>query len=538
MLKQRSFKLLFVTAVLLFLFPFIAFTSVSGVNVMEDPAELRPDILTIDTPRVAGTKEMPPVHFKHELHTQAVEGQCAKCHDQKDKTVIFKFKRLEDADSQALMDLYHDNCVACHRDMKVDGRTGPLEAECRDCHNADFQAGSSWQELPFDRSLHYRHESAKSIVSAVEGIDTNCNVCHHSYNEKSKEIFYQKGEESACAYCHTAVPKEGIRAAQQAAHDSCVACHLALTEKKTDTGPITCSGCHLAENQAKVKIVENIPRLDRNQPDAVLLTGWATLGNDAQANEAIIGSHMNPVPFDHVAHEKGNQSCKSCHHESLKKCNDCHTAKGEEKGGFIKLAGAMHAVDKSQSCIGCHNEQKKAKNCAGCHAQMPVKAFEDNNCESCHNLNVKGVDQYCLKEAKEMTGMALTALENRADAYESVLLEKVPEVVAIETIAKEYQASQFPHRMVVESVFKKANTSAMAKAFHGGDLTLCVGCHHNSPASYNPPKCASCHGKTPDLATGKPGLKGAYHGQCITCHQKMEVASVLPTDCIKCHEKK
>ncbi|MCP4020221.1 MAG: cytochrome c3 family protein, partial [Desulfobacteraceae bacterium] len=64
------------------------------------------------------------------------------------------------------------------------------------------------------------------------------------------------------------------------------------------------------------------------------------------------------------------------------------------------------------------------------------------------------------------------------------------------------------------------------------------GCHHNSPASLTPPKCSSCHGKSSDLKADKPGLKGAYHGQCITCHQKMEVKTVLPTDCTKCHEKK
>lgn len=532
MLKQKSYQLLLTTAIVLFLFPFAAFTSVKS---MDDSGEKRPDILVIDVPHVDGHKEMPPVHFQHELHSRAVEGQCAKCHDQKDNKVVFKFKRIDDMEGQAFMDLYHDNCVACHSDMKKDGATGPMEGECRECHNADFNIGSSWKELAFNRSLHYRHESAKEIVSTVKDVDTNCNACHHGANEKTNQIFYAPGEESACVYCHKENNVKGVRSARKAAHDSCVGCHLVLKEKKADAGPVDCNGCHEASAQAKIKTLDEVPRLKRNQPDTVLLTGWTELGSDPEANQKTIAAHMKPVAFNHKTHEARNQSCKVCHHESLKKCDDCHTVKGEEKGGFIKLAGAMHNPGDPQSCIGCHNEKKKAKDCAGCHAQMPAKAFEDNNCESCHAVDATSQSPVVLKIEKAAGVLASEMLET---AYTKVDLQNVPEVVPIDVIAKEYKASQFPHRMVVEAVFKKACNNSMARAFHGDELTLCAGCHHNSPASMNPPRCASCHDMTPDLATGKPGLKGAYHGQCITCHQKMEVASVLPTDCVKCHEKK
>jgi hypothetical protein len=227
-----------------------------------------------------------------------------------------------------------------------------------------------------------------------------------------------------------------------------------------------------------------------------------------------------------------------CHHESLKKCDSCHTDKGEEKGGFINLGQAMHSVDKSQSCLGCHNEQTKAKDCAGCHYQMPKKAFKDNACISCHNVDNKSLPMEMFGDENASGEMARTALEKRDQDYSKVAMDKIPETVEIKTLANEYKASQFPHKMVVKAVFEKAGKNSMAKAFHGDELTLCMGCHHNSPASLTPPKCASCHGKTPDIATGKPGLKGAYHGQCITCHQQMEVKAVLATDCVKCHEKK
>ena len=115
MLRQRPFRLLFITTAILFLFPLIAFTS---MKIMEDSGEKRPDILTIDIPSSPDHKDMPAVKFTHDLHTRAVDGQCAKSHEKKDDLTIFKFKRTQDVQGQSFMDLYHDNCIACHQDMK------------------------------------------------------------------------------------------------------------------------------------------------------------------------------------------------------------------------------------------------------------------------------------------------------------------------------------------------------------------------------------------------------------------------------------
>lgn len=508
-----------------------------------DSGERRPDILTIDIPSSPDHKDMPAVNFKHDMHSQAVEGQCIKCHEKKDDVTIFKFKRTQDVSGQNFMDLYHENCIGCHVETKETAKaTGPMETECRACHNADFNLESSWNKLAFDRSLHFRHESAKAIPSAVnikegKAEAANCDACHHQYNEKTKAIYYQKGEEEACIYCHKETADDGIRSARNAAHDSCVACHLQLKEKKTDAGPVDCNGCHEKGNQEKIKQVKEVPRLTRNQPDAVLMTGWTILGSDAAENKKTIGQHMDAVAFDHKSHEGRTQTCKACHHQTLKKCDSCHTVKGEEKGGYIKLSQAMHSSDSTQSCLGCHNELKKARECAGCHFQMADKAFKDTACTSCHSVDAKAQPLSLLTDEKAAADLAQKVSQKQADTYSKVDLDKIPETLVIDTIADEYKPSEFPHRMMVQAVFERAGQSSMAKAFHQDELTLCMGCHHNSPATLTPPKCASCHGKTPDIAMGKPGLKGAYHGQCITCHQQMEV-KVLPTDCNKCHEKK
>jgi hypothetical protein len=75
---------------------------------------------------------------------------------------------------------------------------------------------------------------------------------------------------------------------------------------------------------------------------------------------------------------------------------------------------------------------------------------------------------------------------------------------------------------------------------------MCQGCHHNSPASKNPPSCASCHAKPFDPATpDRPGLKAAYHGQCMSCHKAMGMTELKKggetssaTSCVVCHDEK
>lgn len=545
MSSQKYGQCLF-AAVLLFLFSFAA---LSGAGAMNDPDEDRPDIVTIGNSSHAADRQMPLVQFLHDRHTRAVEGQCTKCHEQTaENTMKFSFKGIADADITARMEIFHDNCIACHEQMKAEGSTGPMEAACRSCHNAEFPMGSSWKDLAFDRSLHYRHVSSEAIVSTVSGTQDNCSACHHSFDEARGKIFYEQGKESACIYCHKAEPvvlndlsgngRQTVRSARQAAHDSCVVCHLTLTGKKAKTGPVECSGCHDAAAQAKIQTLEDVPRLTRNQPDIVLITGWESLGDDHDENAKLIAAHMDPVAFDHKRHETQNAACTSCHHESLDACITCHTAAGDKKGGYVKLADAMHRMDSTTSCIGCHDQQKQVKACAGCHAQMPEKAVRDRDCASCHAVDAKTRPQNMLKDRASASGLAASVLETRAAAYEKIPMDRVPDIVTIGVLSKEYHPSRFPHRMVVKAVFEKADKSELARAFHGQELTMCAGCHHNSPPAMNPPKCGSCHGNAPDIAADKPGLMGAYHGQCITCHQEMAVASVLPTDCIKCHEKK
>ncbi len=522
MSKVKSFQLVFFAMIVLFImFPFIGQAS----SEIKDK-DKGPDRIEITLGADENKNEMPAVSFMHDLHTQAVEGKCADCHEKKENVFVFKFKRI---DKKATMDFYHDACIACHVKKKEAKEVfGPTAEDCRSCHVQKEAKGSVWKEIAFDRSLHFAHESSEKIKSLNPLEQDNCSRCHHQANEKTKEIFYTKGQESACSYCHKSENIDEVKSIRQASHDSCVACHQSFKDQKIEAGPVACNGCHDQEQQLKIKKIADIPRLKRNQPDEVVITGWKEGSKDKKA-------YMSAVAFNHKSHEQSAQSCKECHHQTLKKCNDCHTADGGDlKGGFVSLEQAMHNPSSAQSCVGCHKETTKNKDCAGCHTVVPAAKDNSESCKTCHSLTPVQL------ETTDPGQLAKKVLSDLKAAYKKVPLDKIPEVVAIDVLAKDYKPSQFPHRKVVQAIFERVENSDMATAFHSDQASLCMGCHHNSPKTLEPPKCASCHSKNgPSTVSGsddRPGLKGAYHGQCIGCHQKMEVKSVVATDCVRCHE--
>jgi hypothetical protein len=520
MSKLKSFGLIILAMiVLLTLLPIVVQSSIEQAG-----GKSGPDRIVIQLENKSGVNEMPPVGFLHDYHTKAVGDTCTDCHTEEKGATIFKFKRTADT---ATMDFYHEKCVACHADKKNAGEAfGPLTAECRSCHVEKQPEDTAWKQIVFDRPLHYLHEGSDLIKGAAEADENNCSRCHHQYNEKSKEIFFTKGQEEACIYCHKTEAQDGIRAIRNASHDSCVQCHQSLKAKKISAGPVLCAGCHDESMQAKIEKPEQAPRLKRNQPDLAAITGWKDGGKDSSG-------FMKAVAFNHKLHEAKTQSCKTCHHQTLKKCSDCHSTDGADvKGGFVSLEKAMHNTDTTQSCAGCHQQNTATKDCAGCHAIMPATSPGSASCETCHSLKKEQLDAMGPENA--VKGV-LASLDAR---YTKVAVDKIPEEVTIGMLSDDYKPSSFPHRKVVQAIINKVETNEMAKSFHGDQAGLCMGCHHNSPKTLEPPKCASCHSKNGPDPDGRPGLKGAYHGQCITCHQKMEVETVLATDCVKCHEEK
>jgi hypothetical protein len=506
-----------------------------------EPETTRTDVIVIDTLAHFGKMERPQVAFLHARHTQALASlnrDCSACHLKESAYEVIpgtlknaaknidrlspKFKRLKDVSKKEVMDVYHEYCIGCHREMKADGeKSGPQE--CGQCHNGEIPP-SSWQQLNFDQSLHFRHSQSQS---------DKCEKCHHEYDEKNKKLTYNKGKEGSCRYCH-AQKTEGNRVSMRlASHVACINCHRDTLARKEDAGPVDCSGCHSAEAQKKIKKVEDIPRYARNQPDITLITNGV---DDSSAR-------MNFTPFNHKAHESYNASCRDCHHANLEACGTCHTLAGLKEGAGVNIEQAMHKPDAKMSCLGCHVRQQNKPECAGCHFMIEKRRSQADSsaCLKCHQTPPKSagkpVKMPLSKEASQ--AMAAAMLKTQPKAGDTFKDQDIPEKIVIKQMADKYGPVEFPHRKIIDTLTKQAGANKLAANFHNGVNTICQGCHHNSPASATPPKCGNCHSSklqfnAQDLS--QPSMKGVYHIQCMGCHQKMGLEK--STGCTDCHKER
>jgi hypothetical protein len=92
-----------------------------------------------------------------------------------------------------------------------------------------------------------------------------------------------------------------------------------------------------------------------------------------------------------------------------------------------------------------------------------------------------------------------------------------PDVAMLDDLKDLYEPVRFDHKHHAEMV---------------GMGEGCAICHHYSPPGKFPP-CAECHSDHPSepQTLRKPGLKGAYHRQCMSCHREWS----HDTKCIVCH---
>ncbi|MBN2227258.1 MAG: cytochrome C [candidate division Zixibacteria bacterium] len=480
----------------------------------------RPDLVTIDGMTVFGPLERPAVTFPHDLHTQAVRDQgkdCGLCHqNREDGTLYDMFMRTENIDEKTVMDLYHDKCIACHQETADAKRpSGPIT--CGDCHRREPMYLSTRMPFGMDKSLHYRH---------LKATDNKCELCHHQYDEAADSLFYVKGAESSCRDCHTAESKDNQPSLRLVVHRSCIGCHrkTITVDATRATGPESCSGCHDAARQAHIEVVKDPPRLDRNQPVFVLLS--------APVDELTL-SKLPTVPFPHAEHERVMDNCRVCHHQTLKKCNDCHTLAGTEQSGGVTLQQAMHGMSSDHSCVGCHDHEKFTIQCAGCHGLMEQGRLSEHACTICH-AGPEPIRVEAMRSRYRSLDEFKPAISKTRLSYDR---GDIPDTVYIDVLSEKYQAAVMPHREIIDALMKHISESDVAIHFHGHEDVVCQGCHHHSPVGQKPPLCENCHGEPfNETDLFKPGLFGAYHRQCLGCHQQMEITK--PSDCVGCHAEK
>ena len=156
----------------------IAVIGLGGIALFASPslaADSRPDVIRIDAIGQLKKKlEMPPAVFLHDEHTKALAAagkDCSVCHTAAATGHTVKFQREGDGtDPKKLEKLYHNGCIGCHENMASDNlKTGPLDGECRACHNTKLPFKSVQAPVKMgSKSLHYLHVSSEAIVNPAE----------------------------------------------------------------------------------------------------------------------------------------------------------------------------------------------------------------------------------------------------------------------------------------------------------------------------------------------------------------------------------
>ena len=297
-----------------------------------------------------------------------------------------------------------------------------------------------------------------------------------------------------------------------------------VKSSKKKVGPVDCIGCHGEHKELTPEEIQKLPRLVRGQKDVMDLS----LGEAPdQTGKAVPVSRMKQVPFNHKGHEPRAQFCNTCHHHSLEKCSNCHTLRGDPiKGGGVSYERAFHVVTAKESCAGCHLISKQTTQCAGCHQWLSATELSQSSCPICHKGPSDG----------KFTDPPLITL--------NLPKEKAPEKISIKGLEREFMPSEFAHAKIANKLNEISNKSSLARTFHAskGDQAVCLGCHHRLESGGNRenkfPSCASCHGLPFDARNpGRLGTVGAYHQQCVGCHEAMN-QKPLGLECVKCHAEK
>lgn len=130
------------------------------------------------------------------------------------------------------------------------------------------------------------------------------------------------------------------------------------------------------------------------------------------------------------------------------------------------------------------------------------------DCMACHSCPEPTADNPCLKMCP------------RHEAMAHLPPDLGPDIVILDELEDLYVPVRFAHRMHAQ----------MSELDQG-----CETCHHYAGPDMEIQSCKECHPVEivhEDIA--QPGLKGAYHRQCMGCHTEWD----KDTACEICHEKK
>ncbi len=131
-------------------------------------------------------------------------------------------------------------------------------------------------------------------------------------------------------------------------------------------------------------------------------------------------------------------------------------------------------------------------------------AKDASSCGTCHTTDTPSHEEPALKKCLRL---------------ETTDPDKGPGTVVLNELENRYQPVTFAHKL-------HAKMAGMGEG--------CASCHHHDDTGHIQP-CKACHpveGQSEDLR--QPGLKGAYHRQCVACHREWSHSNA----CGFCHQRK
>ncbi len=234
---------------------------------------------------------------------------------------------------------------------------------------------------------------------------------------------------------------------------------------------------------------------------------------------------MEPVAFDHKAHEKYNNDCRVCHHKGMEACEKCHTLGGSKDGGMVTLEQAMHSLSSRIAAWAATPPSRPAKLRRLPQPYQQVKQARRRQLQAVPPAGqLTGWRDAAREPGKIVQAtegqLAETMLKSRNMNPGTYALDDIPEKVAIKELANRYKPAEFKHREHVLALMKGMKGNELAGYFHSDPGTICQGCHHNSPPAKNPPACASCHKNDRGTGEVRPGGEpsGAAGGPARPVH--------------------
>lgn len=206
------------------------------------------------------------------------------------------------------------------------------------------------------------------------------------------------------------------------------------------------------------------------------------------------------VIFDHKTHaENYGIECQTCHHESETArpdpmaCGDCHGVAVTDE--FRKEHVASYS---DEACVTCHHveftgvdwsheEHTGYDDCTACHHGPDIEP-EPMACSNCHEA----------QGDESMPGLRDSVHRRCQTCHADMFEEKMDGCDSCHTSASQREALK---------------NGTLDKAF-----TACASCHYEE--------------KVDELI---PNRMGAFHGQCMGCHEEVQSGPFEKSQCNQCH---